>query len=756
MSGTRKNIAEIEIIRALMIIWIFITHFYEHLNQGAFFGNPNQNWPPLLERIQQLKPFPVDSALALGRNIIRYLGFTGDQGVQVFILISGFVLTFGMLNSGHQQVNFKYFFSRRIARIYPAWILCHLGLMVPWFFLEQGISPISLKSWLSIAGLRILPSQLYYGSAAWWFIGCLIQLYVLFPFLYNLTIGRKNEKLLIYLIIAAVMIRLSGLLFLDEFIPSLLDYWSRGALFFSRLPEFLLGMLIAVQYQKNPESFKAFIRSPKGLLISLSTWIAGNVLSFFIFGMAFAFLFTGAGIFLLLWGGLLHTIRKTKGLLERFSSVSYEFYLVHDLLIVSLVPVIFTKTTTPIFYFMLVFGVSTLAALLLRFIVRLKITRGLFDSLFRFIINKFIKIVVIVSALCIVALVSELIVQRTSPQEVFGWGERPALQKSASFGFHLIPDKRISLRWQSYDYTVTANSMGFPGPEYAPARDSTTRRILVTGDAFESAEGVDTDNSWPRLLEKNLNAREGENHHQVLNLSITGWGPQHYFRVLEHHIPIYKPDVVLIGLFINDLTDVFITDSAFNEDIGFSNPKPASLEAFLKTTHLRKFLSFKTRHMVSRVFPSIPPMDYYLGHPNLIRKESMSRLTDGAELVYGFLKQIKDIGDEYNAAIYAILVPSSIQSADLSELCYLPKNHDYSDMSTFDIDQPQRILGNICDSLAIPYFDLRIPFSLHEGKGIYQPRNMHWTENGHRIVADWIKDMLEQDLDYIHSSPETN
>lgn len=130
---------------------------------------------------------------------------------------------------------------------------------------------------------------------------------------------------------------------------------------------------------------------------------------------------------------------------------------------------------------------------------------------------------------------------------------------------------------------------------------------------------------------------------------------------------------------------------------------------------------------------------------------------EGANIAAKHLKNIKQLEDDYATRVIAVLIPSSIQSADLSELQYLPKDVDYSDTATYDMNLPQRLLMDMCDSLSIPYLDCRELFKKISGKGVYQPRNMHWTEYGHQITAEWLADKLfiSQGLDQtsIRSEP---
>ncbi len=176
----------------------------------------------------------------------------------------------------------------------------------------------------------------------------------------------------------------------------------------------------------------------------------------------------------------------------------------------------------------------------------------------------------------------ELLVRRFDPQEVSGWGERPSLMPDAQFGWRLKPSQMTHLRWESYDYFVTSNSLGFPGPEYPAAKPSNTFRIMVTGDAFSSAEGVDTDQSWPHLLETDLSLKTSRKKIEVLNFAVTGYGPNQYASVIRHFAPIYKPDLILVEMFVNDFQDVTYSNESFQQRIGFGEPDQESLYSIIR------------------------------------------------------------------------------------------------------------------------------------------------------------------------------
>ena len=92
---------------------------------------------------------------------------------------------------------------------------------------------------------------------------------------------------------------------------------------------------------------------------------------------------------------------------------------------------------------------------------------------------------------------------------------------------------------------------------------------MTLGDAFTSAEGVDTDAAWPRLLERDLAERENPRPVQVQNFAITGYGPNQYVAVARAYLPQFRPDVLLVTMFVNEFDDAEKTDRQFRQSIGF-------------------------------------------------------------------------------------------------------------------------------------------------------------------------------------------
>lgn len=344
-----------------------------------------------------------------------------------------------------------------------------------------------------------------------------------------------------------------------------------------------------------------------------------------------------------------------------------------------------------------------------------------------------------------VTLSLEAIVGAIDPQEVQGWGERPALRVHEDFGWYLIPDRATRLRWGGYDYVVESNHLGFPGPLYPEDRTPDSYRIITLGDAFTSAEGVDTDESWPRLLERKIRDRLEPTSVEVLNFAITGYGPNQYAAVLGEYGPRYLPDLVVIGFSVNDYFDVLVSDSEFQAWIGLSVTEPSLMSSCLQASHLRKWLQTDVWEPAQEAITRRPrPYGYFLGDFRCFEANSKVLTNTGFLAVEDRLSQIKATADAMGASLVLALIPAPVQVCARDELSYYPQSVDLGDASKYDLDLPQRLTQKIAHDLGIMTYDLRDPLCTRSTCP-YHPHNRHWLPSGHQVVARFLCDALIRD-----------
>src|ERR1035441_7805937 len=72
------------------------------------------------------------------------------------------------------------------------------------------------------------------------------------------------------------------------------------------------------------------------------------------------------------------------------------------------------------------------------------------------------------------------------------------------------------------------------------------RSVLAIGDSFTYGWGVDGEDSWPKVMEREL--RQGGLDIEVANLGMPGAGPREYAALAERAIPLLRPDLIVVGM----------------------------------------------------------------------------------------------------------------------------------------------------------------------------------------------------------------
>src|SRR5438067_13466737 len=170
---------------------------------------------------------------ALGVAVTK-LGF---HAVAVFVVLSGFGLTYSLAKTGEPANGWLGWYRSRLLRLFPMYWLAHLVYLVSPFVARP--EPIDYRFLLSFLGDRIWPIDMifYYFNPALWYFGLLLQLYLVYPLpfriLQRLGVGA-------FLIIAAV-VTFGCRYFLLCVMPVNGDV-VQGAFFVPRLWEFAFGM----------------------------------------------------------------------------------------------------------------------------------------------------------------------------------------------------------------------------------------------------------------------------------------------------------------------------------------------------------------------------------------------------------------------------------------------------------------------------------------------------------------------------------
>jgi peptidoglycan/LPS O-acetylase OafA/YrhL len=727
--GRPGGLVWLDALKGVAMVWIVLNHVVEQLAGGEFAGNPAAGWPPLPVRIAQFARPAGSGALGFLATAVRDVGWLGDQGVTLFLIASGFGLAYGLRVRGVEQLKPLPFFRARAARIYPLWLGVHAVLLV---VLAATWSHVGPTFWLSACGIRFLPQTFYAFVPAWWYVGLLLQLYAVFPLLWSALRRVGAWPLLAGACALGFGARAIGLFAFGSYV----DAWSRGAVFVTRLPEFVFGMCLAAWYARDPVAAAATLRRPLVLLVAVGAFAAGFAYAFSLAGMVVAPFLMGSGAFVLTGAALQRG--RAPGPWAVIGRNSYALYLVHQPFVTALVPA---------------GGALGAGATAARIAAALAATAGAARALeagvdvcgrwSRRLVRRGPVAVLAVLALTACAgyaglLLADVAAANLAPFEIYGWGERPSLEPDAGVGWKLIPSQTTRLRWTSYDYVVHANALGFPGPDVAPAKPPGTFRVFVTGDAFTSGEGVGTGLAWPRLLEAEL-ARRMRRNVQVLDFAITGYGPDQEARVIAAYAPRFRPDAVVLESFVNAFEKLDQSDAQIRASIGFGEPPANGLRATLRLYHLRAFaVEFVLRPLRERLSGRPSPEDVGFSDGSAFERDDPD--VPAEVVAYRVrLRAARDAARAAGATFDLVMIPSRSQvcrAADFPRGAFLDLGQP-----AYDADRPQRDAAAAAAALGVPFLDARA--ALAAGGGCpYQRRNMHFLPAGDERLARAVARVL--------------
>lgn len=173
------------------------------------------------------------------RNPIFSFFVEGHTAVSLFMVLSGFIFTFGAYG---RRIDYAGFIRNRFLRIYPLFLAI---IAVGIYFYPKRVTLIGfLKTFFFYS---YAPDSLNLGpfSALFWTISVEFQFYLIFPFLFYLM-ARYGARSIFVLIAAAFGVKLLCVYQLG-YTANFISYWTLAG----RIDQFLLGMLAADIYARG-------------------------------------------------------------------------------------------------------------------------------------------------------------------------------------------------------------------------------------------------------------------------------------------------------------------------------------------------------------------------------------------------------------------------------------------------------------------------------------------------------------------------
>ncbi|MDR3569192.1 MAG: acyltransferase [Syntrophobacteraceae bacterium] len=313
-------------VKGMAVLWIALYHCL------LSYGSEKLPWPITIDSLSATMRTgaPGSSLAELFHGIATVIAAIiqrGPQAVGVFILFSGFGLTYSLVKRGASKAPWPTWYRRRLTRLFPVYWVAHLIFLVsPLTVIHNHID---YRFLLSFLGDRVIPVEkmFFYLVPAWWFMGLLIELYIFYPLLFTLLERVGWVKYLALCILVSVASR-----FVLNDVLRANGYYEMGAFFVCRLWEFGAGMAFGKLMAEKADWTLDRLLSWKGFLAGLLLYVLGlffyqpNFLYFFSDG------FTSLGLSAVMVH-LAYLANRLPGLakpLAKTGAYSYGIYLLHQ------------------------------------------------------------------------------------------------------------------------------------------------------------------------------------------------------------------------------------------------------------------------------------------------------------------------------------------------------------------------------------------------------------------------------------------
>ena len=341
---TMKRLLWIDISKGLAILFVAYFHFFRtYFEHGVL---PPADWSGV-----------APSALTILRLVWLKVSGLGFHAVGVFIILSGWTVMQSTIRRAESDaIAWGAWYRARFLRLYPMYWMAHVVYLVSPFVAR--LEPVDSRIVLSLLGLRFIDIQMnfMYLNAAWWYFSMLIQFYLIFPLLFWAARRFGPWRFLLIACAAGFIARYLLLVVWPQN-----GLWVLGGFAICRLPEFALGMALAMWHTQSTAHVEWFLLRGAGFVLGLILYPAALQLYHGLYDYIFVDFATGTCCFLEIVGiaGFISLFKQPAKMFGLVGIYSYGLYLIHQPYVIWLGLRIREQ---PIWMFLLI-AIATLAVL---------------------------------------------------------------------------------------------------------------------------------------------------------------------------------------------------------------------------------------------------------------------------------------------------------------------------------------------------------------------------------------------------------
>lgn len=327
---------------------------------------------------------------------------------------------------------------------------------------------------------------------------------------------------------------------------------------------------------------------------------------------------------------------------------------------------------------------------------------------------------------------------------VLGSGKLASHERRRGYGPY-----RPKLAMQFGGVDITINTYGWRDSDYTLAKPDDVTRIMVLGDSVTFGYGVQLEDMFQKVLERQLN-RQGTKPWQVISMG--GAGATTYFQknAIKDNVPIYKPDVVILAFNLNDIlpaifdtTDTRSVDSRWSLSRAILGARKTLDGAFRSQSHLYFLIRERMKGVLRRFAIASPTMAPVAAF-DIQSEYGIAAWRQTREVLLDIAAHLEKEHVGFLLAILPVEMQVSRQIADIYR-----NEYGFGFKDSLVEGEPQKMIKTFAEQHGIAYVDLLPAFQKRpEEKKFFRiyGKSIDWNHPnpvGHRIIAEEIKNALE-------------
>lgn len=276
--------------------------------------------------------------------------------------------------------------------------------------------------------------------------------------------------------------------------------------------------------------------------------------------------------------------------------------------------------------------------------------------------------------------------------------------------------------------TYIMNSHGLRDHEYSREKAPGVFRIVGLGDSFTFGTGVRLEDTYLKRLEQRLTTLNSSQKYEVINAGVGSYDTCQEVAFFKSKAIQYNPDLVMIGFFLNDATDMPSISLIFEkaETESRQSSRLPLLHQLRKHLWCIDFILYRIERTIKTTRYIEEYRESYLG-----TEEKLQRW----EKTQACLANIKHITEQQHIQLLLVIFPILVQLDD---------HYPFQDI--------HMLIKQVCDNYGIPVLDLFDSYKGYQDSSLWvHPMDQHPNEIGHNIAANAIFEFLIKQH-FIHSS----